>query len=169
MGARYFASVIPVLFGLVGAVVANVPITLMGGWMPSPLFALMPIYFWCLVRPDLVSPAWTLIIGILQDMLSGGPPGIWAASFVAMYAMIDSQRDTFAGLSGWGAVLGFATAVLVTCSVAYTIFALYYWKMLPLSPFVMQFAVTVVFYIPAAFLFGFVHRRFVGPLRSDEI
>jgi rod shape-determining protein MreD len=167
MSARFFATIIPVLFGLIGAIIANVPISLFGGWMPPPLFALMPLYFWCLVRPDLVSPASTLVIGIVQDILSGGPPGIWAASFVAMYAVIDNQRDTFAGLSGWGAVLGFATATLVTCLSAYIIFAFYHWSMPPLPPFIMQFAVTVLFYVPAAFVLGFVHRRFVGPLRSD--
>jgi rod shape-determining protein MreD len=167
MGVKFFATVIPVLFGLIGAIIANVPISLFGGWMPPPLFALMPIYFWCLVRPDLISPAWTLLIGVLQDVLSGGPPGIWAASFVAMYIVIDHQRDTFAGLSGWGAVLGFATASLITCGTAYVIFAIYYWSMPPLPPFVMQFAVTVLLYVPAAFVLGFAHRRFVGPLRSD--
>jgi rod shape-determining protein MreD len=167
MGARAIAAVIPVLLGLMGAAVANVPITLFGSWLPSPMFALMPIYFWCLVRPDLISPTWAFVIGILQDILSGGPPGIWAASFVMMYAAIDRQRDTFAGLSGWGAVLGFATASLITYGTAYVVFALYKWHLSPLAPFVMQFAATVLFYVPAAFVLGFVHRRFVGPLRSD--
>jgi rod shape-determining protein MreD len=168
MSAKFLASVLPILFGLAGAIAANVPITLLGGWMPSPLFALMPVYFWCLVRPDLVTPAWAFAIGVLQDLLSGGPPGIWAISFVMMYAVIDRQRDTFAGLSGWGAVLGFAIATLLTSTMAYVTFGVYYWKLLPLSPFVVQFAVSVLLYGPAAFVFGFVQRRFVGPLRSDD-
>jgi rod shape-determining protein MreD len=167
MGTKIFASVIPVLLGLLGAIIANIPVTVLGGWMPPPLLALMPIYFWCLVRPDLMSPAWTFAIGVLQDLMSGGPPGIWAASFVVMYAFLDRQRDTFAGLSGWGAVLGFATATLIVCTMAYTILAVYDWNLRPLSPFAMQFAVTAIFYIPAAFVLGFVHRRMVGPLRSD--
>jgi rod shape-determining protein MreD len=167
MNVRIAASIVPVLLGLTGAVIANVPMTLLGGWMPPPLFALMPVYYWCLVRPDLVSPAWAFVIGVLQDLLSGGPPGIWAASFVAMFVVIDRQRDTFAGLSGWGAVIGFATATLVTCASAYVIFAVYYWNLPPLSPFVTQFALTVLFYVPAAFLLGFIHHHLVGPLRSD--
>jgi rod shape-determining protein MreD len=167
MGTKVFAPVIPVLLGLLGAVIANIPVSAFGGWMPPPLLALMPIYFWCLVRPDLMSPVWAFVIGVLQDLMSGGPPGIWAASFIAMYALLDRQRDVFAGLSGWGAVLGFATAALTVCSTAYVILAVYDWGLRPLAPFAMQFAVTVIFYVPAAFVLGFVHRRLVGPLRSD--
>ena len=80
--------------------------------MPPPLLALMPVYFWCLVRPDLMTPAAAFAIGLLQDMLSGGPPGVWTLSFVVTYAVIERQRDAFAGLSGLAAVLGFATAAL---------------------------------------------------------
>jgi rod shape-determining protein MreD len=167
MGTKVFAPVIPVLFGLLGAIIANIPVSAFGGWMPPPLLALMPIYFWCLVRPDLMSPIWAFAIGVLQDLMSGGPPGIWAASFVAMYALLDRQRDVFAGLSGWGAVLGFATAALTVCSTAYVILAVYDWSLRPLPPFAMQFAVTVIVYVPLAFVLGFVHRRLVGPLRSD--
>ena len=167
MNAKISASIIPVLLGLIGVVLANLPVTLMGGWMPPPLFALMPLYFWCLVRPDLVSPAWAFVLGMLQDLLSGGPPGIWAAAFVAMFAVIDRQRDIFAGLSGWGAVLGFATAVLIASFSAYTIFALYHVMLPPLTPFVTQFALTVLLYVPAAYFLGYIHHHMVGPLRSD--
>ena len=113
MGSRFLLNGIPVLCGLLGVAITNLPFSILGSWIPSPMYALMPIYFWCLVRPDLMSPGWAFIIGVIHDILSGGPPGIWAASFVATYAVIDKQRDAFAGLSGWGAILGFATAALV--------------------------------------------------------
>ncbi len=112
MGARLFTALIPLLCGLVAVLVANVPVTLVGGLVPAPLLGLIPIYFWCLVRPDLMTPAATFAIGILQDILAGGPPGIWTLSFVLTYAVVARQRDSFAGLSGLGAVLGFATAAL---------------------------------------------------------
>jgi rod shape-determining protein MreD len=167
MGGRLLANAVPVLCGIIGALVTNYPFSFLGSWVPSPLYALMPIYFWCLVRPDLMSPAWAFFIGVLHDMLSGGPPGIWAASFVATYAVVDRQRDAFAGLSGWGALLGFATATLVTCATGYFAFALYHWRVLPLAPYVKEFAVTAVLYAPVALLLGVIHRRLVGPLRSD--
>ena len=39
-----------------GRFVANIPVSLVGGLLPPPLLALMPVYFWCLVRPDLMPP-----------------------------------------------------------------------------------------------------------------
>ena len=77
VGGRLLASIIPMMFGIVGAFVDNVPISVMGPWIPSPLFSLMPLYYWCLVRPDLMTPAWAFLIGATEDILSGGPPGIW--------------------------------------------------------------------------------------------
>src|ERR1700744_2303192 len=126
MGARLVAALAPFICGLLGVVMSNLPITLFGGLVPSPLLGFIPIYFWCLVRPDLMTPAAAFAIGILQDVLSGGAPGIWTLSFVVACAVIQRQRDSFAGLAGVAAVLGFATATLIACIVAYLATALLY-------------------------------------------
>ncbi len=165
--SRIFANTLPVLLGLLGVVIANIPVSVLGGQVPAPLLALMPIYFWCLVRPDLMSPAWAFLIGVLEDILSHSPPGVWGASFIVAYALIDRQRDVFAGLSGFGAILGFATAALVACTTAYGIVTVYYWHFMPIAPIMSLLAMTVLFYVPVAAILGFVHRKLVGPLRSD--
>lgn len=166
-GSRFFANAVPVLLALFGVVLTNLPFTLFGSWIPSPMYALMPIYYWCLVRPDLISPGWAFVIGVAHDVVSGEPPGLWAASFVATYAVIDKQRDAFAGLSGWGAILGFATAMLVACTVHYFVTSLYYWKLMPVTGSIKEFAVTSIMYAVALPLLGWAHRRIVGPSRSE--
>ncbi len=166
-GTRFFASIIPVLCGFLGVIITNLPFSIFGSWIPAPMYALMPIYFWCLVRPDLMTPGWAFIIGLVHDIISGEPPGIWAASFIATYAIVDRQRDAFAGLSGWGAILGFATAALVACTTQYGISSIYRWQVLPVSGSIKEFAVTSLLYIPVALALGWLHRRFVGPLRSE--
>ena len=166
MGTRLFTAFIPVLCGLFAVLVANLPVTLVGGLVPAPLLGLIPIYFWCLVRPDLMTPTATFIIGILQDILAGGPPGVWTLAFVLTYALVARQRDAFAGLPGLGAVLGFATAALITCTVAYLVTAVLY-HVVPVGPLVGEFVITVLFYIPGAYVIGSIHRRLVGPLRAD--
>ena len=165
--SAYMSRMTPFIVSLFAIVIANMPVSLLGGIVPPPLFALMPVYFWCLVRPDLMPPALAFGIGVLEDLLSGGPPGVWAASFVAAYALVDRQRDTFAGLSGIGAILGFAVAMLVASITAYVIVAIYYGLMPPIAPLIVEIAVSVLFYVPAAIVLGFIHRRFVGPLRSE--
>ena len=161
------AAVTPFLCGMLAVALANMPVSLLGGQVPSPLLALMPVYFWCLVRPDLMPPALAFVIGVLEDLFSGGPPGVWAASFVAAYALIDRQRDSFAGLSGVGAIIGFATAMLVSAATAYVIVAIYFARLPPVGPLIVEITVSVLFYIPAAVVLGWIHRHFVGPLRSD--
>ena len=166
-GNRIVASVIPVTLAILGGLIANTPVSFLGGIVPPPLLGLMPVYFWCLVRPDLMPPFWAFAIGLLEDILSGGPPGVWAVAFVVTYAAIDRQRDAFAGLSGLGAILGFATAAALACACAYGVVAFYYWRLPPLAPVMGELATTVFFYLPVVAFLGLVHRRLVGPLRSD--
>jgi hypothetical protein len=70
-------------------------VSILGGLVPAPLFALVPVYFWCLVRPDLMTPAVAFSIGFAEDVLSGGPPAsgpwplclpmpLWRASATAL-------------------------------------------------------------------------------------
>ncbi|HEY2836522.1 MAG TPA: hypothetical protein VGI89_08130, partial [Rhizomicrobium sp.] len=75
-------------------------------------------------------------------------------------------RESFAGLAGLGAVLGFATAALIACVVAYAVTAVLY-RFAPIGPMVAELAMTVLFYIPGVYLIGIIHRRLVGPLRSE--
>jgi rod shape-determining protein MreD len=167
MGTRLLAGLVPLLCGLLAVLVGNIPITLVGGLVPAPLLGLIPIYFWCLVRPDLMTPATTFAIGIVEDVLSGGAPGLWTLSFVLTYAAVARSRDSFAGLSGLGAVLGFSVAALVACSCAYAITALSFWRLPLPGPIVSELAMTVLFYVPTAMAIGAIHHRLVGPLRSD--
>ena len=164
---KYLVALVPLLCGLAGAVIANIPVSLLGGLVPPPLLALVPVYFWCLVRPDLMTPAATLVIGFCEDLLSGGPPGVWTLSFVLTYVLVARQRDSFASLSGAAAVLGFAAAASVTCACAYFLIAALYWHLPLLAPILSELAMTVLFYVPAAMLVGAIHHRIVGPLRSD--
>lgn len=167
MGGRILSAIIPVGLAILGVLVANFPISVLDGAVPPPLLALMPLYFWAIVRPDLMSPFWVFLIGVLEDLFSGGPPGVWAASFLAAYALIDSQRDMLAGLSGVGAIMGFAFTALTACGTAYVIVGVYYWHLPPLAPVLAELAMTVFLYVFAVFVLGSIHRRLVGPLRSD--
>lgn len=163
---RVFAAMVPFGFALLGAMIANFPVSFTGGFLPTPLFALMPVYFWGLLRPDLMPPWVAFAIGLTEDLLSGGPPGIWAASFVASYAFVDRQRDSLAGLAGLGAILGFAVALLVALGTAYAIVALYYLRIPPPAPFMADLAVNVIWYVPALMLMNFAQHHLIGAIRS---
>ncbi len=161
-----FSVIVPFACGVLGALLANFPVSFTSGVLPPPLLALMPVYFWCVVRPDLMPPWAAFVLGLLQDLLSGMPPGVWAASFVAAYAVIDRQRDTFAGLSGWAAILGFGIAALIANICAYLLVAFYFRHFPPITPMLGVLLVTVVLYMPAVLVLGILHRRLVGSART---
>ncbi len=167
MGGRVLSSIVPVALAVLGALISNFPVSFFGGLIPAPLLVFMPLYFWGIVRPDLMTPFWAFSLGVLEDLLSGGPPGVWAASFLAAYLLIDRQRDMLAGLSGIGAIAGFAVSALVACASSFFIVAVYYWRIPPLAPVMAELAMTVLVYILAVSFLGAIHRRLVGPLRSD--
>jgi len=158
---------IPFLCGIIGVIASNIPVVVIGSSLPPPLLGLMPVYFWSLLRPDLMPAGAALVIGIAEDLLSGSPPGIWTASFVASYAFVDRQRDSFAGLAGFGAILGFALTVLIAAATAYVIFWIYSGHAPPSTPLVLQLMMSVLFYIPATGVMSWIHRHMVGPRRSD--
>ena len=168
---RYLIALIPMLCGLAGVLIANIPISLLGGLVPPPLLALVPVYFWCLVRPDLMTPAVSFTIGFAEDVLSGGPPGIWTLAFVLTYALVARQRESFAGLSGLVAVLGFAAAATIACTVAYVAVAALAFlsgtHLPPMAPIVAELAMTVLFYAPATLVVGWLHHKLVGASRGD--
>jgi len=164
---RYLAALVPLVCGLLGAFLANIPVSLLGGAIPAPLLSLVPVYFWCLVRPDLMTPAAALAIGFAEDVFSGGAPGVWTLAFVLTYAVVARQRDSFAGLGGLGAVLGFAMAAALACLVAWLTMAALHGHLPLVAPIVSELAMTVLFYAPAAYVVGAIHRRFVGAARGD--
>jgi hypothetical protein len=91
---------------------------------------------------------------------------------VLTYALVARQRDSFAGLSGVAAVVGFAGAALFACATAYlTVAALALLSpnghLPPLLPIVSELAMTVLFYVPTALVVGWLHRRLVGASRGD--
>jgi len=165
--SSFFAAIIPLSSGILGALISSLPISLTAGAMPPPLLSFMAVYFWCLVRPDLMPPAAALLIGIVQDFVSGSPIGLWATAYVAIYAVLAEQRDSFAGLAGIGAILGFALAVLLASAAVYGIGAVYYWRVLPLMPHLLQVVVSVLCYIPLLPMLNGLQHKVVGPLRSE--
>ena len=162
-----FAAIVPVLCGLFGVILSNIPVSLTGGAVPPPLLGFMVVYFWALFRPDLMPPAGAFIVGMAQDLFSGAPPGFWTTAFIASYALLDRQRDNLASLAGLGTILGFALAMLFASAVVYIVAWLYFSHLPPLAPLALQVGVSVLCYIPVLPFLNGIQHRIVGPLRSE--
>ena len=164
---RFFSSLLPVASALSLTVLVNLPLSLTGGLLPAPVLALSAMYFWTLVRPDLVPPFAVLFIGLFEDLLSGGPPGLWSAGFLAAYAFTDRQRDLLAGLAGPAALLGFAAAILLAAATAYALTVIVYLRLPALAPLLLGCVATVMFHPLVVWPLGWTHRRVVGAMRGE--
>ena len=163
--SRLFSSLLPGFSAVLMVMLVNLPVSLTGGLFPAPLLALTAVYFWALVRPDLMPPFVVLCVGLFEDLLSGGPPGVWATGFMAAYAMVDRQRENLAGLAGSAAVLGFAAAMALAAAATFALTWIMYLRQPPLAPLLLASVFTVLFYPLIAFILGWLHRRAVGALR----
>jgi rod shape-determining protein MreD len=169
--ARPFGLIVgtlPFLLTVLLVVLVNLPVSFTGHVMPAPCLALASVYYWSLMRPDLMPPVAVLSAGLMEDLLSGGPPGLWACGFLAAYLLTDRQRDSLAGLDGIGAVLGFAGAMLIAAETAYLVLFFLYWQAAPIAPLLLTTAMTILFYPLIAILMGGVMRRAVGPMRHRD-
>ena len=94
---RYLWPLAPALCVFVGIILSLLPYGL-DGWLVAPAFALIPLYYWAINRPNTL-PVWIVfVLGLVQDLASGGPLGIWAVVFLATYSLTLSQRDALASL-----------------------------------------------------------------------
>ncbi len=144
--ARLFARLIPLFVALSLVGVANLPISFTGGLLPAPALALAAVWFWALSRPELMPPYAVLLIGLVEDLLSGGPPGLWATGFLAGYLLIDRQRKSLLEVNGAGNLIAFAGVMVVAAAAAYVVASALYFRLLPLGPLLLESIVTVILY-----------------------
>ena len=64
-----------------------------------PALALVAVYYWAVHRPSLM-PAWVVfLIGLFQDLLSGGPVGVGILSLLLVFALVESPAWPEKGMS----------------------------------------------------------------------
>lgn len=143
---RALGVLMPLAVALVLVIIANLPISFTGGLLPAPALALAAIYFWSLARPSLMPPFAVLLIGLAEDLLSGGPPGLWATGFLAAFILIDRQRKNFVELNAAGTLVAFAGAMVVAGGTAYVLASVIYLRFVPLPPLLLESVLTVLLY-----------------------
>jgi rod shape-determining protein MreD len=62
----------------------------------TPSLPLVVLFIWAVRRPWFVSPPVILLVGLLQDLISGGVMGVWALAYVAAFAIARPRSDEWA-------------------------------------------------------------------------
>jgi rod shape-determining protein MreD len=106
---HFARGLVPLLCTLAIVVVSAVPTRLPMLSLIAPALSLIAVYYWTIYRPDLLNTFYILLLGALQDMLTGAPIGITSFVLLLTYLVVVSQRRFFHGKSfgvvWWGFML----------------------------------------------------------------
>lgn len=129
---------IPVVFTTLAVLMTMVPFGLSSAVLAPPSFGLVAVFLWAVYRPDLLPPAVVFAMGLLQDLLWGGPLGLWAFVFLASYLLSETQRLVLIG-QGFGFMwAGFGMVAGVAGILSWLAASAYYGQFVPLVPVLVQ-------------------------------
>ena len=111
----------PALYCAAGSLLVALPVKIYGLQPPEPVFAMVPAFAWAAIRPSVLPPFALVALGVFQDVLWGGPTGLWPLCLLTVYALAFTVRralvaEGFRALWAWYGglcALGFGTGVLL--------------------------------------------------------
>jgi len=87
-----------VLSLLAALLVQGAAARLLGGSGLFPNLVLIALFIWSIKRPYFLAPPVLLAVGLIQDLVTGGPFGVWALAYlVAFTAARDREADGAGG------------------------------------------------------------------------
>ncbi len=102
--ANFARAGIPFSVSLLLVLAAMLPYGLPKSSLAAPVLALISVYYWSVFRPELMPAGAAFLLGLLVDVLSGGPPGLNALVLIMVHWAASGQRRALAGKSfavGW--------------------------------------------------------------------
>ncbi|CAO3419678.1 rod shape-determining protein MreD [Azospirillum doebereinerae] len=153
--APFAVTVMLVLIGLI-------PIPVPAYTPVAPQLTLISVYYWTIHRPDLMRPGVAFLLGLLQDLLIGGPLGVNALMLVvAQWAVLNQRRvflaSTFALL--W---IGFAMVMAGAVFLEWLAFSALSATAMPVKPALFQGLLTVAMFPAVGWLLIRMHRAFLN-------
>ncbi len=139
-------NLIPFVLALLFMIAAVVPLQVPGLSPIAPSWGLMAVFYWIFHRPDLLPP-WTIfLLGLIQDLLSGGPLGVNAFVLLVVYAGIGPLRRFMTGAANrmiWASFLLIAAGAF---SLSWGLNCLIIGRLIDPTPALLQCLMTVAFY-----------------------
>lgn len=156
------ARLLPGLSTLLAGLFALQSVHLPGYWAVTPAFALMAVYHWTLYRPDLLSPVALFGIGILYDLLSGGPPGVTSLLFLCSRIAVLHCRRWLIGRAFpfvWG---GFTLLTATAMVGLWLVQSALVFRFVGVSPSIYRAVLTISLFPILSFLLGRLQRALIS-------
>ncbi len=151
--------VLPLVIGLFCVLLSFVPVSRIIGASTMPAFALMAIFYWAVVRPEMFPVYAVFVMGLLTDLLSAGPIGLWAFTYTLTYTLVLTQRFLIVNVPFSVFWLAFLVTLLVEGAISWVVASVIYAALLPVRPVLSHVIVTAAVFPLFAFLFGRIERR----------
>lgn len=89
--------VYPALITVAATIVLLTPVEVFGLSLPEPVIPMVLAFAWPLIRPSVVAPVVLTLLGLLLDIFTYGPLGLWPLSLLAIYAVVLASRSFLIG------------------------------------------------------------------------
>lgn len=143
------------------ALIGMVPLGLPAYSQISPNLTLIAIYYWGVHRPDLLRMPLIFFIGLLQDLLVGGPFGLTVIQLILVYWLVLTQRRLFLSSSFSLLWLGFALIMAAASLLQWAVFSLMIGHLLAPQPVFFQGLMTLALFPLVGWFLIRVHRAFL--------
>lgn len=119
----------------------------------TPSLPLIVLYIWAVRRPWFVSPPVILLVGLLQDLISGGVMGVWALAYVAAFAIARPRSDEGAADIG-PLMIRFVVLTLLAFAIAWGVGSAAIGVPAGAAPLITEAIVTIVVFPVLGWLFA---------------
>jgi rod shape-determining protein MreD len=120
---------------------------------------LIPVYYWTLYRPRLMSIWSVAAIGFVGDLLGVTPLGIGTLVLLIAYRVAVAQRKIFAGAPFAVVWLGFLLMSAIAGLAQWLLVSMWQEAIIDPRPALLLYMIGAVAYPPCAYLFAVIQRR----------
>lgn len=144
----------PLTLTLVLILLTMVPLQIPDFAPVIPSLALIAVYYWAVHRPDLMTIWIIFLIGLFEDLLSGGYVGVGILALLLVHVVVDTQRRIFVRASFQMLWMLFGVVAAITMYLIWLLNCMLHGRFLDVSPMLFQYLTTVAVYPCMAWLFA---------------
>jgi rod shape-determining protein MreD len=155
-------NVLPIATTILAALLSIEPLHLDGYAALTPAFTLIATYHWAIYRPDLLPASLLFLIGMIQDLLSGGLLGVTAVTLLLARAIVVPHRHHFVDRPFPFIWAGFTLLTGGAMLFSWALHSLLAAELLELRGPVVRAVVTISVFPIVSFLLGRSQRALIG-------
>ena len=162
--ANWLLRWLPLFVSILWLMVSFIPLKSELSANARPMFGLMCIYFWTAYRSDLFSLMSVFVLGMISDVLSVAPLGIYLFMYLIMYLSVIKiskyiNDKTFEIL--W---IGLALLLPISMLSGWLLTSIYYADFLPLKSLLFSYLISIALYP----IFGGINALVVNSCMQEE-